>query len=513
MELKTYRASSMADALAEVKKDLGKDAVILHARTFKAGGVMGVGARTIVEITASNDPRAPGPKPRAASAPARVPAPALAPGVASIPAVARAYAQTAPAATREPGGPTAGVSLGSGHVARTPPTAGLRATGAPDDGQRESRVSESAPGFEPFVARPLIPDAARASAAPARVSAPLPPTPPAVAAVPATDARAPDQASLGTRVRVAPVDEAARQSLESELASIKSLVSEVLEVTRRGDARPAGAVQGAFAGVARMLERHGVSRGLIDEVVAGAERRVGRATLDAAACTIAARAELASLIPIAPSPTPPKRRAAGPCTIALIGPTGVGKTTTIAKLAAEYSLRAGLRVGLIAADTYRIAAVDQLKTYASIIDVPLVVASGAEQIPAALAELAACDVILLDTAGRSQRDSERLDELAATLQAASPDRTHLVLAGTGAESVVMEAVTRFGAMNPSSIIFTKLDEAVHVGMLVNVATASRLGIAFLTTGQDVPDNIEPAGGERLAAMMLDVAATGVGSTR
>lgn len=513
MELKTYRASSMADALAEVKKDLGKDAVILHARTFKAGGVMGVGARTIVEITASNDPRAPGPKPRAASVPARPSAPALAPGLASIPAVARAYAQTASASARAPEAPTAGVSIGSGNAPRIPPAAGTRAPGASDERQRESRAPEAAPRFEPFVARPLIPEPTGAPAAPAEPSTRFPPSPPAVAAVHATDAQRPEHASLGTRVRVAPVDETARQSLEFELASIKSLVSEVLEVTRRGDARPAGAVQGPFAGVARMLERHGVSRGLIDEVIAGAERRVGRATPDAAACVIAARAELASLIPIAPSPTPPKRRAAGPCTIALIGPTGVGKTTTIAKLAAEYSLRAGLRVGLIAADTYRIAAVDQLKTYASIIDVPLVVASGAEQIPAALAELAACDVILLDTAGRSQRDSERLDELAATLEAAAPDRTHLVLSGTGAESVVMEAVSRFGAMNPSSIIFTKLDEAVHVGMLANVATASRLGISFLTTGQDVPDNIEPAGGERLAAMMLEVGAGGVGSAR
>lgn len=511
MELKTYRASSMADALAEVKKDLGKDAVILHARTFKAGGVMGVGARTIVEITASNDPRAPGPKPRGAPHPARASSPALAPGLASIPAVARAYAQTVSAPARAPGTP--GVSVGSGNAPRTPPAAGTRAPGGPDEGQRESRAPEAAPRFEPFVARPLVPDAAGAVAAPAQSSARIPQTPPAVDAVRATDARPPEQASLGTRVRVAPVDETARQSLESELASIKSLVSEVLEVTRRGDARPAGAVPGPFAGVARMLERHGVSRGLIDEVIAGAERRVGRAAPDAATCIIAARAELASLIPIAPSPTPPRRRAAGPCTIALIGPTGVGKTTTIAKLAAEYSLRAGLRVGLIAADTYRIAAVDQLKTYASIIDVPLVVASGAEQIPAALAELAACDVILLDTAGRSQRDSERLDELAATLEAASPDRTHLVLSGTGAESVVLEAVSRFGAMNPSSIIFTKLDEAVQVGMLANVATASRLGISFLTTGQDVPDNIEPAGGERLAAMMLEVGLAGAGSAR
>lgn len=419
--------------------------------------------------------------------------PGLAPTVAAIPAVARAYGQTVPP-SRVPSATSATTSAGSGS------------SGGTDARRPLGRVISDTSGFEPFVRSAQSQEPSQASAVPTARSA-----------FSAPAERAAVGPALGTRVQIAPVDEAARHSLESELASIKSLVSEVLEVTRRGDARPAGTLNGRFAEVVRTLERQGVSRFIIDEVVAGAERRTerrsGAASPDSPECMSAALAELAALVPIASAPTPPKRRAAGPFTIALIGPTGVGKTTTIAKLAAEYSLRAGLRVGLIAADTYRIAAVDQLRTYASIIDVPLVVASGAEQIPGALAELAACDVILLDTAGRSQRDSERLEELASTLDAASPDRTHLVLSGTGAESVVMDAMTRFGAMNPSSIIFTKLDEAVQIGMLVNVATVSRLGISFLTTGQDVPDNIEPASGERLASLVLEADGVGAGSSR
>ena len=484
MELKTYRASSMADALAEVKRDLGRDAVILHARTFKAGGVMGVGSRTIVEITASSDPRAPGPRPRAASAPAgaassRTSVVGLAPGVASIPAVARAYAQTAPPAPAPIASPAARQ-------------------------QRRESATPEPPSFEPFVAKRLEdevlctkpdPDASpeRRDSSTSQQIRPIREEPPAA------------RASLGTRVQMAPVDGDARRSLESELASIKSLVSEVLEVTRRGGTRETEPVSGPFAQVAAALRQQGLSSQLIDLVIEGANQRL-RPGSTAADRFVAARDELSRLTPIAPAPVPTRvhgvRRSPGPRVIALIGPTGVGKTTTIAKLAADYSLRQGLKVGLIAADTYRIAAVDQLKTYASIIDVPLVVAGAPEHIPSAMTELAPCDVVLLDTAGRSQRDSDRLDELERTLEAAAPERIHLVLAGTAAESVVLEAASRFGSMGAHSIIFTKLDEAVQSGMMLNVARAIGLGMSFFTTGQDVPDNIESATGDRVAGLIL-----------
>jgi energy-coupling factor transporter ATP-binding protein EcfA2 len=122
-----------------------------------------------------------------------------------------------------------------------------------------------------------------------------------------------------------------------------------------------------------------------------------------------------------------------PLTIALVGPTGVGKTTTIAKLAAAYKLRQGKKVGLITSDTYRIAAVDQLRTYATIIGLPLKVAMTPREMSAACSAFADCDAILIDTAGRSQHDANRLEELSAFIQACSPDETHLVLSATVAE--------------------------------------------------------------------------------
>ncbi len=192
-----------------------------------------------------------------------------------------------------------------------------------------------------------------------------------------------------------------------------------------------------------------------------------------------------------------------PLTIALVGPTGVGKTTTIAKLAAAYKLRQGKKVGLITSDTYRIAAVDQLRTYANIIGLPLKVALTPREMAGACGSLADCDVILVDTAGRSQHDKGRLEELAAFIDAATPDETHLVLSATVAEPVLAKAAERFAVLQPTRVIFSKLDEAVHFGVIVNTCRKVGMRVSYVTTGQEVPDEIELAQADRLARLVLD----------
>jgi flagellar biosynthesis protein FlhF len=188
--------------------------------------------------------------------------------------------------------------------------------------------------------------------------------------------------------------------------------------------------------------------------------------------------------------------------VALVGPTGVGKTTTVAKLAANLKLTQGARVGLITVDTYRIAAVEQLKTYAEIIDLPLAVVNDPAEMPRALEELGPVEVVFIDTAGRSPRDEVKIRELAEFLLQARPDEVHLVLSAVAGQRSLRAAVERFAMVQVDRLIVTKLDEADSLGGVLAVLGLSSRPVSYLTTGQAVPDDIEPADRMRLARLIL-----------
>jgi flagellar biosynthesis protein FlhF len=188
--------------------------------------------------------------------------------------------------------------------------------------------------------------------------------------------------------------------------------------------------------------------------------------------------------------------------VALVGPTGVGKTTTVAKLAANFKLAHGARVGLVTVDTYRIAAVEQLKTYAEIIDLPLAVVNDPVEMPRALDEMGAVDLVFIDTAGRSPRDEVKIRELAEFLLQARPDEVHLVLSAVAGQRSLRAAVERFAMVQVDRLILTKLDEADSLGGLLAVLGLSNRPVSYLTTGQAVPDDIEPADPKRLARLIL-----------
>jgi flagellar biosynthesis protein FlhF len=204
-------------------------------------------------------------------------------------------------------------------------------------------------------------------------------------------------------------------------------------------------------------------------------------------------------IPVAPpiQAIPGTRRV-----VALVGPTGVGKTTTVAKLAANFKLARGARVGLVTVDTYRIAAVEQLKTYAEIIDLPLAVVNDPVEMPRALDEMGAVDLVFIDTAGRSPRDEVKIRELAEFLLQARPDEVHLVLSAVAGQRSLRAAVERFAMVQVDRLILTKLDEADSLGGLLAVLGLSNRPVSYLTTGQAVPDDIEPAEPKRLARLIL-----------
>lgn len=183
--------------------------------------------------------------------------------------------------------------------------------------------------------------------------------------------------------------------------------------------------------------------------------------------------------------------------VALIGPTGVGKTTTIAKLAALHALDYNKKVGLISLDTYRIGAIDQLRTYAEIMDVPLQIAYNAGELAEGLNELQQCDLVLIDTIGRSQRDETHLKELHSALLPAGAT-PYLTLSATADSHVLMDVAERFAPFKPAFYLLTKVDEAVRFGNLLNLFTRNPLPIAYCTDGQRVPEDIHEANPSALA---------------
>lgn len=188
--------------------------------------------------------------------------------------------------------------------------------------------------------------------------------------------------------------------------------------------------------------------------------------------------------------------------IALIGPTGVGKTTTLAKIAAGFRFDFGCQIGLITLDTFRLGAVDQLLQYAELISAPLEVVSSPAQVIGALQRLRECDLVFLDTAGRSPKDTEQLAQLAEFLNAAEPDAVHLAVSATSSRGHVREAIQQFSSLNPTSLLITKLDEAVTFGEWLPVLQGTDLPISYVTTGQHVPEDIQAATPRRLASILL-----------
>jgi flagellar biosynthesis protein FlhF len=187
--------------------------------------------------------------------------------------------------------------------------------------------------------------------------------------------------------------------------------------------------------------------------------------------------------------------------IALVGPTGVGKTTTIAKLAAIEKLVNRKDVGLISADTYRIGAIEQLRTFAAIADIPMEVAYKPSDVTAALRRYRGKDIVFLDTVGRSQRSRKELLQLGKFIGAADPDEIHLVMSASTGMRTALEIIKEFRALKPTRLLFSKLDEAASLGSLLTIATTQRLPMSYLTTGQAVPDDIMILEPERFASMV------------
>ncbi len=386
MDVKTYRARTMQEALALVRRELGPSAAVLHTREVRGNGLLGwlSGVRQI-EVMASTE----------VNVPSRL--------AKREPALEAALAAPAPAVS----------------------------------------ARESSPGFE-WAAKAMF-----------------------------------------------------RDELKGQLNELHSLVEDLCRRSRYAPQQDWS--DGLFRLYAELIEAEvaeDLARELIDRLRQEApDGEVDELSLAKARLTRMVEDEIAIAGPT--RVTPGRRRL-----VALIGPTGVGKTTTIAKLAANFHLRERRRVGLITVDTYRIAAVEQLRTYADIIDLPMRVVATPHEMRDAVESMSNLDLVLLDTAGRSPQDEVKLQELEAFLTEADADEVHLVLSSGASAATLTRTAQRFRGVGATSLILTKLDEAGGLGNILPLLRSCKLPLSYLTNGQNVPDDIAPAERRRLARQVL-----------
>lgn len=271
--------------------------------------------------------------------------------------------------------------------------------------------------------------------------------------------------------------------LEEELAQIKKSLEKLVSATQR--------TGGPLGYYRQLMLAQDMGEELVEELLSGLDEAIKPEVMGE---TILAR--LVQHLSLARPPKKPEGRLR-----ALVGPTGVGKTTTLAKLAANFSLYRHQQVGLITLDTYRIGAVEQLRTYAEIMGLPLEVAMTPQELKGAVNKLAHCDVIFIDTAGRPPDNKAQLAEIAGFLAAVRPLEVYLVLSGTTRSKDLLRAVEGYRHLDFNYFIFTKLDETTCPGVIARVVQVTGVPVAYITTGQNVPDDLEEADPYTLAQLI------------
>ncbi len=462
MLIKEYEAENLKECLQKVRDGLGPDAVILETRKVRKGGMLGLGSRELVCVVAATGITVKSDN-LAAPLPSQVTTavkPTMAPATASVAAASAsvvnrsgAVASAARALYGRGGNAATSARAGGAAVAERQPLAANQE--APRPGLREDRPADQPPPDRfAFLER----------------------------------------AMREIRDSLTALQREQREVHERTVSAVVSAVQPSVQL----DGAPSGPLYPCHELYDQLLSagvNETVARDLMENLPdVSAWSDPARLPLAASALRDLISRRIPGSGPI--RLTPNKLKA-----VALIGPTGVGKTTTIAKLAAHYSLVENKKVALLTVDTYRIAAVEQLKTYSQILDIPVAVAYSQSEVMPAIEQFADYDLILIDTAGRSQKNIMQVGELKNLLETLQCE-TLLVLSASTKEHDMLEAVKRFSAARVDRLIFSKLDETSSHGSLLNVADQSGIPLAYITTGQKVPEDIEVATGDRLAAMIL-----------
>lgn len=514
MKTKKYRAATMREALESVKAELGEDALVLDSRKVRAGGLLGIGSKELVEITVERP--------------------------------AAAAAREKNAAESRHSTHKNGRLLGLLDDSEAKPA---RAVRADEDGAKHQLSSTSDSDFggsyAALAARAASGRRPRASAGNAQepsrsVGVEIAPTeprivhrpvPPAVGVNSDADATPrPDQQPDPTRVTKRTDDSVnirgaqPEATLSNEIESLRAEVRELkfslgalypgaLSALNRPAAAPAAQdydsavydspyfeayVALASTGIAPEIARDAVGalvrRG---EGHARETRSSSELQFEALDNILQARVQFGGDPLAAAGATGDEPRA-----VVFIGPTGVGKTTTLAKLAAHAALRERRRVELITLDTYRIAAVEQLKTYASIIGAGCHVARSVFELEALVSRFARGSVVLVDTTGRSPHDLADQLELADFLRANTNFVKCLTLSANSAVEDALAAASKFALYGANALALTKLDETTRPGASVRVAAESNLPLQYLCAGQRVPEDFVTAAPDAFCDLVL-----------
>ena len=448
MRVKRYIVDSMPEAMEKIRVDLGKDAVILNSKPVKVGGVFGLFGKQRIEVIAAVDVK---------TADREKPAPPV-------------LERPSESLTRPPAG-----TYTAQQVYRKPAAAA---------GHSALTTQEPAPlsGGEPPAARVKEPSGTQA---PKHATgeqpvnqAPRSPIPASVQQEPKADATDRESERLANEVRDM------RKMFEKLLVNdLSQQLSPSLQQVR-----------------ARLLEQEvddelsaEIIRYLVETAKPGEEwsrEEAFRISQERIAAMLAPHIDSAAKL------GPHVRYAF------FFGPTGVGKTTTIAKLAANSMLKERRKIGFITADTYRMAAIEQLKTYANILNVPLEVVFSPREMAQAMEKLSDCDLIFVDTAGRNFRNDEYVKGISELVQHGSDNVNFLVLSLTSKYKDMKAIIDNFAEVPVSQVIFTKADETNTYGSMLNVTRQTKLSLSYLTTGQNVPDDIMAATPEMVSAMIM-----------
>lgn len=540
--MKQYRAATVKEAMEKAKAELGSDAVLLHEKKVKTGGLLGFGAREYYEVFVAVDDAQPVRTEKSGAAPrkSRSKTQTRRPATASR---GEATSQSGSTSRVVPVAPVQSEGSASSVISRKTAAAQYQSSGtrqSVDDAQERANrydAAQNQPSFSEILSslervtpeedlRPIEEPVSLGGSQPASAVVDRP-------ARPVRIIRPLEKKSVNNGM--ASDSQQGRKSQAEGIADAMAKFNALnqdeyavqggtpgpnngAEIQAQGDKEKIQSLQNELEEMKEVLARMTTGRqdngeislqqamldcDVDDRVIKDMVRKLTGAEILSEKTSLTAHKALEKYL------KKTVRVASGitlfsnkPKIVALIGPTGVGKTTTLAKIAAKFVLENAVSTALITADTYRISAVEQLKTYSDILGLPLEIVYSAEALQQAIRKHSDKKLILIDTAGRSQYNESQMKELCDLLAVDADIEKHLVMSSTTKNRDAEEILSRFSPCQPERVIFTKTDETSSLGILLNLLCKRKIALSYMTNGQSVPDDIVPASFGKLADMLL-----------